>query len=93
MLQFYLQNNKQDHSTRDGTNTQQSNIERKYFVLFNRQIHNAVSLVQEVIHSIKREKMSAFPLKLDLSKAYDRLSCTFIHLLLIQIGMPMEVVE
>ena len=37
--------------------------------------------------------MSTFALKVDLSKAYDRVSWTFIHLLLIQIGILMEMVE
>ena len=52
-----------------------------------------MSLAQEALHSIKKEKQSAFALKIDLSKAYDRVSWTFIHLFLIHIGMPMEMVE
>ena len=43
--------------------------------------------------SIKKEKQSVFALKLDLSKAYDRVSWTFIRLVLIKLGMNMEVVE
>ena len=58
----------------------------------NRKILDVVSIAQ-VIHSIKKEKQSAFALKLDLSKAYDRVSWTFIRLVLIKLGMNMEVVE
>ena len=45
--------------------------------LFNRQIHDAMSLAQEAIHTIKLSKSSAFALKLDLSKAYDRVKWNF----------------
>ena len=38
------------------------------------QILDAVSLPQEVMHSIKKEKQKALSLKLDLSKAYDKVS-------------------
>ena len=61
--------------------------------LFNRQIHDATSLEQEALHSIKKEKQSTFALKIDLSKAYDRVSWTFIHLILIQTGMKIDTVE
>ena len=50
---------------------------------FNRQIHDAVSLAQEAIHTIKRSKNSTFALKLDLSKAYDRVNWTFLRLVMI----------
>ena len=60
---------------------------------FNRQIHDVVSLAKEALDIIKKEKQSTFALKIDLSKSYDRVSWTFIHLLLIQIGMPIEMVE
>ena len=61
--------------------------------MFNRQIHDAVSLAREAMHCIKKEKQPAFALKVDLSKAYDRVSWTFLHLLLVQIGLPIELVE
>ena len=59
----------------------------------NSQILDAVSLAQEALHSIKKEKQKDFSLKLDLSKAYDRVSWTFIRLILIKLGMNMEMVE
>ena len=61
--------------------------------LFNHQIHDAVSFSQEVIHTIIRCKSKAFSLKLDLSKAYDRVSCIFLRLLMIQIRMDLEIVN
>ena len=67
--------------------------EEQFGFLFNRQIHDAVSLAQEDLHSIKKEKQSTFALKIDLSKSYDRVSWTFIHLLLIRTGIPIEMVE
>ena len=52
-----------------------------------------VSLSQEAMHSIKKDNQLAFALKVDLSKAYDRVSWTFLRLLLIKIGIPLEMVE
>ena len=67
--------------------------EEQFGFLFNRNIHDAMALAQGALHSIKKEKQSDFALKIYLSKAYDRVSWTFIHLLLIKIGMPVEMVE
>ena len=52
--------------------------EEQFGFLFNKQIHDVVSLTQEAIRSIKKDKQYAFSLKLDLSKAYDLVSWTFI---------------
>ena len=68
-------------------------IEEQFGFLQNKQILDAVSIAQEVIHSIKKEKQSYFDLNLDLSKDYDWVSWTFIRLVLIKIGMNMELVE
>ena len=46
-----------------------------------------------MIHSIKKEKKSSFALKVDLYKAYDEVSWTFIRLVLIKLGMKMEMVD
>ena len=56
-------------------------------------IHDAVYLAEEAIHTMKKEKQSNFVLKIDLSKAHDRVNWTFLHLLLIQIGIPMQLVH
>ena len=41
---------------------------------------------------IKKEKQRAFSLKMDLSKAYDKVGWTFVRLLMIKIGMYLELV-
>ena len=61
--------------------------------LFNRQIHDAVSLAQEAMHTIKRSKSSSFALKLNLSKAYEMVNWTFLRLVMIQIGLDLETVN
>ena len=61
--------------------------QEQFGFLFNRQIHDAVSLAEEMIHTIKLSKNLAFSFKLDLSKAYDRVNWTFLRLVMIQIGL------
>ena len=67
--------------------------QEQFGFLFNRKIHDAVSLAQETIHAIKLSKNSAFALKLDLSKAYDRVNWTFIRLVMIQIELDLATVN
>ena len=52
-----------------------------------------MSLAQKTIHTTKKDKQKAFSLKLYLSKAYDRVSWTFVRLLMIKIGVALEVVK
>ena len=52
--------------------------EEHFSFLFNRQTNDAESLAQEAFHTMKKEKHKAFALKLDLSKAYDRVRWTFL---------------
>jgi hypothetical protein len=58
--------------------------------LFNHQIHDYVSLTQEALHSIKKKKIPAFIMKLYLSKSFDRVNCTYLRLIMIQLGMNLE---
>ena len=67
--------------------------QEQFGFLENRQIHDAVSLAQEMIHTIKLSKNPAFALKLDLSKAYDSLNWTFLRLVMIHIGLDLEIVN
>ena len=67
--------------------------EEKIRFLYNRQILDVVSLAQESIHSINKGKQNSFALKLDLSKSYDKVSWTFVRLILIQLRMDMEMAE
>jgi hypothetical protein len=67
--------------------------EEQFGFLYKRQIHDIVSLAQEVMHSIKTSKTLSIMLKLDLSKAFDKVSWTFLHLVLIQMGMKLSLVN
>ena len=59
--------------------------------LYKTQILAAIEVAQEGFHSIKSKRMKDLVLKLDLMKAYDRVYWTFICLLLLQIGLPLEI--
>ena len=48
--------------------------EEQFGFLQGRQIHDVVGLVQDSLHSVKKKRLCAFILKLDLEKAYDRIS-------------------
>ena len=62
---------------------------QQFGFLKNIQILEPVAITQEVFHSVKTKKRCALILKLDLSKAFDRVNWTFICLILIQIGVPL----
>ena len=62
---------------------------QQFGFLKNRLIHEPVAITQEVLHFFKLKKKSALILKLDLTKAFDRVNWTFIRLILIQIGIPL----
>jgi hypothetical protein len=67
--------------------------EEKFGFLHNRQIHDVVAIAQEVLHSVKKINLKDAILKLDLSKAYDRVNWTFLHLVLIQMGMSLKTIN
>jgi hypothetical protein len=52
--------------------------------------HDVVGLTQEGIHNTKIRKILAMVLNLDLSKAYDRVSWSYLRLNLIHIGMGLH---
>jgi len=51
-----------------------------------RQILDGIILSHEVIHSLKVLKKPGMILKLDLSEAFDKLSCTYINQMLLAFG-------
>ena len=51
-----------------------------------RQILDGIILVHKVVHSVKTSKISGMILKLDMSKAFDKLSWTFIEKILLAFG-------
>jgi hypothetical protein len=58
-----------------------------------RQIIDVIGVVQEDSHGIKVKTMKALVLKLDLIKAYDRVDCGFLRLVLLQVGMHLEATD
>lgn len=61
--------------------------------LFIRQIHDAIGLAQEAMHSIKCKNISSIVMKIYLRKAYDKLDRSFITLVLLQIGLNFDVIS
>ena len=54
--------------------------------LHDRQIIEPVGIVQEALYTIKAENQKVMVLKLDLVKAFDKVSWSFLRLVLLQIG-------
>ena len=51
-----------------------------------RQIHEANGVAQEGLHSMKNKQIKGAILKIDLSKAYDKVSWLYIHMLMNHLG-------
>lgn len=63
------------------------NISKGQFgFLQGRQIHEAIGVAQEALHSFKARNMSGAVLKIDLLKAYDRVSWLYVRMLLIHLA-------
>lgn len=65
----------------------------QFAFLPNRHISDAVGVAQECLHSIKSKRLCAFVLKLDLQKYYGSVDWDLLRLILLQIGLPVEVVN
>lgn len=61
---------------------------QQFSFLESRQIHEAIGLAQEALHSIWSKKLKAILLKIDLSKAFDRVSWLYLKMILIHLGFP-----
>jgi len=71
-----------------------SNISMEQFgFLKGRQIHEAIGVAQEGLHSMKKMKIKGAVLKIDLSKAYDKVSWLFLRLLLTHLGFHINVIR
>jgi len=55
-----------------------------------RQIHEAIGVAQEGLHSMKTLKLKGAVIKIDLSKAYDRVNWLYIRMLLTHLGFSYE---
>jgi len=69
------------------------NISSEQFgFLEGRQIHEAIGVAQEGLHSMKIQKQKGAVIKIDLSKAYDRVSWLYLRMLLTHLGFCYEFV-
>ena len=55
-------------------------------VFYLEDIHDAVGVIQEGLHTIHGKHLKSVVLKIDLSKAYDRVSWTYLRVLLSKMG-------
>jgi retron-type reverse transcriptase len=69
-------------------------ISKEQFGFLNgRQIHEAIRVAQEGLHSLKSLRSKGVVLKIDLSKAFDRVSWSFIRLLLTHLGFEVPFIR
>ena len=61
---------------------------QQFAFLENRQIHEAIGSAQEAIHSIWTKHLKCILLKIDLSKAFDRVSWLYLKMILIHLASP-----
>jgi len=71
----------------------EKNSEEQFGFLEGRQIHEAIGIAQEGLHSMKTRKLKGVVLNIDLSKAYDRVSWLYIHLLLTHLGFDVPFIN
>lgn len=62
---------------------------QQFGFLKNRQISEPLAITQEILHTVKTKNRCALILKLDLSKAFDRVNWSYIRLILLQIAVPL----
>jgi hypothetical protein len=71
-----------------------NNISPEQFgFLHGRQIHEAIGVAQEALHNLKVKNLSGAILKLNLSKAYDRVSWLYLKMLLIHLGFDIDFIR
>jgi hypothetical protein len=68
-------------------------LSEQFGFLEGHQIHEAIGVAQEGIHSLKSRKMKGVVLKIDLSKSYDRVSWLYICLLLTHLGFEVPFIR
>eukprot|EP00253_Pinus_taeda_P005582 PITA_05582 len=65
----------------------------QFAFLEHRQIHEVVGAAQEALHSIWTKHMKAIILKIDLAKAFDRVSWLYLKMILIHLGFPQNFIS
>jgi len=58
-----------------------------------RQIHEAIGVAQEGLHNMKTLKIEGVVVKIDLSKAYDRVNWLYIRMLMTHLGFGVDFVR
>eukprot|EP00253_Pinus_taeda_P028824 PITA_28824 len=58
-----------------------------------RQIHEAIGVAQETIHSVKLGKRKGGVVKIDLSKAYDRIIWTYLRMMLTHLDFKIDFIN
>ena len=58
-----------------------------------RQIHEAIGVAQEDMQNIKTKKLKGVVIKIDLSKAYDKVNWLYIRLLLTHLGFHIDFIK
>jgi len=58
-----------------------------------RQIHEAIGVAQEGIHSMHKLKIEGAVIKIDLSKAYDRVNWLYIRMLMTHLGFEVDFIR
>eukprot|EP00253_Pinus_taeda_P009046 PITA_09046 len=66
---------------------------QQFAFLEDRQIHEAIGSAQEALHSIWSRHLKCILLKIDLSKAFDRVSWLYIKMFLIHLGFPLALIN
>jgi hypothetical protein len=61
-------------------------LKEQFSFLKGRQIHESIGVAQEGLHSLKTKNAKGTILKIDLSKAFDRINWSYIRLLLTHLG-------
>eukprot|EP00253_Pinus_taeda_P010711 PITA_10711 len=70
------------------------NISSEQFgFLDGRQIHEAIGVAQETLHNIRQTIKKGAVIKIDLSKAYDRICWTYLRMLLTHLGFKLEFIN
>jgi hypothetical protein len=67
--------------------------QEKFGFLEGRQIHEAIGVAQEALHSIKSRKLKGVVINIDLSKSYDRVSWLYIRMLLTHLGFELPFIN
>eukprot|EP00253_Pinus_taeda_P026585 PITA_26585 len=65
----------------------------QFAFLEHRQIHEVVGVAQEALHSIWTKHLKEIILKIDLAKAFDRVSWLYLKMILIHLGFPQNFIS